>query len=303
MATNTTSTLSGELLLYLEKRFLERSRAAIIFAEGAIRETIPVNSGKQVTFNRYAPIAVAAAISEGVNPTTVSPTGTQVTAALIQYGQVTAITDLLYVTSIDRAAKEKTDLMAQNMAETLDQLVRDELFAGGTVQFANARAGLVNVVLGDNLNYSEIRKVRRQLKKNNAIPYSDGYYLGKVGPDTAFDVMNDNVWVAAKEYSTPEDLYKGELGRLSNVRFIEATSNQKSEASTTTVFSNFFHGQSAFGVVDLDSLPNGLIIKQGGEQDTSNALNLFITVGWKAAFVAKTLNSTWLINVKCAASV
>lgn len=306
MATTLTSTLSGELISYLEKRFLQRSRAAIVFAEGAQKQSIPANSGKSVTFNRYAPLTVASTpLTESINPTTVTPAGTQVLATLAQYGNALAVSDLMFVTSIDREAKEKTDLMAQNMAETLDQLVRDELFAGGTVQFANNRSSLVNVVAGDVLTSTEVRRSRRTLRKANAMPYEDGTYLGKIGPDTSFDLVNDGVWLAVSEYgdTAKHQVYNNEVGKLFQVRFVEATSNQKNEASTVTVYSNLIHGQQAFGTVDLDSLPNGLIIKQSGDQDTSNPLNLFMTIGWKAAFVAKTLNSNWLVNIKSAASL
>jgi N4-gp56 family major capsid protein len=302
MALTNTAGLSGELIAYLEKRFLERSRNAIVFAEGAQTAVIPANTGKQITWNRYTPQAVATALTEGTNPTAVAPAATQVTATLAQYGQVWQITDLLYVTSIDKEAKEKADLAAQNMAETLDQLVRDELFAGSTVQFANNRAALTAITGTDVMTSTEVRRVRRTLRKNNALPYSDGYFIGKIGPDTSYDLMNDTVWVNAHSYKDGAQLYEGEIGRLFNVRFIEASANQKNESSNVTVYSNFFHGQQAFGTVDLDSLPNGLVIKQGGDQDTSNPLSLFITIGWKAAFVAKTLNSSWLVNVKTAAS-
>jgi len=305
MATTTTSTLSGELLAYLEKRFLQRSRAAIVYGEGAQKSTLPANSGKSITFNRYSPLSVATAtLTEGTNPSTVQPSGAQVTATLAQYGNVAAVTDLMFVTSIDREAKEKTDLMAQNMAETLDQLIRDELFTGATVQFAAGRAALTAIASTDLLTSTEVRKARRSLRKQNAMPYEDGSYLGKIGPDTSFDLMNDSVWLAVSEYgdSAKGAIFKGEVGKLFQVRFIEATSNQKSESSTVTVYSNFIHGQQAFGTVDLDSLPNGLIIKQSGDQDTSNALNLFMTIGWKAAFAAKTLNANWVYNIKTAAS-
>lgn len=305
MATTTTSTLSGELLSYLEKRFLLRSRAAIVFGEGAQTQTLPANMGKQITFNRYSPLTVAtSALGEGTNPSSVQPTATQVSASLAQYGNVIAVTDLLFVTSIDREAKEKSDLAAQNMAETLDQLCRDELFTGATVQLANGRSALTAVTSTDILTSTEVRRARRTLRKNNAIPYDDGCYLAKVGPDTSFDLVNDSVWLAASEYSGNyvTQIFNNEIGKLFQVRFQEATSNQKSESSTVTVYSNFVHGQQAFGTVDLDTLPNGLIIKQGGDQDTSNPLSLFMTIGWKAAYVVKTLNANWLVNIKTAAS-
>lgn len=302
---STTSSLSGELLKYLEKRFLLRSRNAIVFGEGAKKQTLPVNSGTTVTFNRYSQMAVATtALTEGTNPSNSVPTGTQVTATIAQYGGVLPVTDLLFVTSIDRAAKEKTDLAAQWMAETLDTLNRDELFTGATVQLANGRAALSAITSTDVLTSTEIRKARRTLKKNNAMPYEDGAYLGKVGPDTSFDLVNDSVWLAVSEYgdSAKSAIFNQEIGKLFGVRFLEATSNQKNESSTVTVYSNFIHGKEAFGCVDLDSLPNGLIVKQSSDGDTSNPLSLFMTIGWKAAYAVKTLNANWLIDIKSAAS-
>lgn len=302
---STTSSLSGELMKYLEKRFLLRSRNAIVFGEGLKKQTLPVNSGTTVTFNRYSqPTLATTALTEGTTPASSIPTGTQVTATIGQYGAVFNVTDLLFVTSIDREAKEKTDLAAQNMAETLDTLNRNELWTGATVQLANGRAALTAVTSTDVLTSTEIRRARRTLRKNNAIPYDDGCFLAKTGPDTSFDLVNDSVWLAVSEYgdSAKSAIFNQEIGKLFQVRFIEATANQYSESSTVTVYSTFVHGQEAVGCVDLDSLPNGLVIKQSGDQDTSNPLNLFMTIGWKAAYAVKTLNANWLIAVKSAAS-
>lgn len=302
---STTSSLSGELLKYLEKRFLLRSRNAIVYGEGAKKQTLPVNSGTTVTFNRYSQMAVATtALTEGTNPSNSVPTGTQVTATINQYGGVLPVTDLLFATSIDRSAKEKTDLAAQWMAETIDTLNRNELATGATVQFANGRAALTAITSTDVLNSTEIRRARRTLKKNNALVYDDGCYVGKVGPDTSFDLVNDSVWLAVSEYgdSAKGAIFNQEIGKLFQVRFMEATSNQYNESSTVTVYSNFIHGQEAFGCVDLDSLPNGLIVKQSSDGDTSNPLSLFMTIGWKAAYAVKTLNSGWLVDIKSAAS-
>ena len=302
---STTSSLSGELIKYLEKRFLLRSRNAIVFGEGAKKQTLPVNSGTTITFNRYSQMAVATtALTEGTNPANSVPTGTQVTATIAQYGGVLPVTDLLFVTSIDRSAKEKTDLAAQWMAETIDTLNRNELATGATVQFANGRAALTAVTSTDVLTSTEIRRARRTLRKNNAIVYDDGSFLGKVGPDTSFDLVNDSVWLAVSEYgdSAKSHIFNQEVGKLFQVRFIEASANQYSEASTVSVYSNFIHGQEAFGCVDLDSLPNGLIVKQSSDGDTSNPLSLFMTIGWKAAYAVKTLNANWLVDIKSAAS-
>ena len=302
---STTSSLPGELIKYLEKRFLLRSRNAIVFGEGGKTQTLPVNSGTTITFNRYSQMAVATtALSEGIPPGNSLPTGTQITAQIAQYGGVLPVTDLLFVTSIDREAKEKTDLAAQWMSETLDTLNRNELWNGATVQFGGGAAALSAITSTNVLTTTEIRKARTTLRKNNAIPYDDGCFLAKTGPDTAFDLVDDSVWLAVSEYgdSAKGQIFNQELGKIFQVRFLEATANQYYESSTVTVYSTFVHGQEAFGIVDLDSLPNGLIIKQSGDQDTSNPLSQFMTIGWKAAYAVKTLNSSWLVAIKTAAS-
>ena len=298
-----TTTLSNEMMTFLSADFLERSQALNIHREGLKKIKHSQNSGKTVTWNRYSPLAAATtALTEATNPSETSVTSNTVSATVQEYGMYTGVGSLLYGTSIDKAAQEKEELVAQNANETLDTLARNELFAGATTQFAADRASLGATTAADTLNVTEVRKAVRTLKKNNAPTYDDGYYLGKIGPDTSYDLMGDTTWVNVKTYSDKKDLYKGEVGSIHRVRFVECSSNQKSEASTVTVYSNFIHGKEAVGEVDLAGGNLELIIKQSGKQDTSNPLNMFMTIGWKAVDAVKTLNSSWVINIKTAAS-
>lgn len=298
-----TTTLSNEMMTFLSADFLERSQALNIHREGLKKIKHSQNSGKTVTWNRYSPLAAATtALTEATNPSETSVTSNTVSATVQEYGMYTGVGSLLYGTSIDKAAQEKEELVAQNANETLDTLARNELFAGATTQFAADRASLGAITAADTLDVTEVRKAVRTLKKNNAPTYDDGYYLGKIGPDTSYDLMGDTTWVNVKTYSDKKDLYKGEVDSIHRVRFVECSSNQKSEASTVTVYSNFIHGKEAVGEVDLAGGNLELIIKQSGKQDTSNPLNMFMTIGWKAVDAVKTLNSSWVINIKTAAS-
>lgn len=307
MAANTTSTLSNEMMTYLIDVFLERSEAQTIHAEGSKKRVHPKNSGKTMTWNRYVPLSAnTTALTEATNPSERNITSQVVTATVKEYGDFDKISSLLYGTSIDRAAKEKVETISQLANETLDTLVRDELAAGATTQFAGGKSALSAVAASDVLTVAEVRKAVRTLKKKNAIAYEDGYFIGKVGPDTAFDLMNDNVWINAHSYKDGKELYKGEIGKLHRVRFLEASSNQYFDndagVSSADVYSNFFHGKEAIGTVDLSGGGKSLIIKQSDKTDTSNPLNMFLTIGWKATFATKTLNQDWIVNVKTGAS-
>lgn len=315
---NTTGTLTPEMMSYLSSDFLEKSLQGNPHRVGFKLKTLPKNSGKTMTWPRQAIPAIGSAttaLTEGTTPTAIDISEDSVTATLAQYGRHTQVSDFLQYTSIDEAATEKKDTMAAHASNVADTLARELLYAGSTVQFANSRASLATIASGDVMNSTETRKAVRTLKKNNAQPYQDGCFIGKVGPDTAYDIMGDTVWVNAHTYKDGTQLYQGELGKLFQVRFIECTSNQKSEASTVTVYSNFIHGQNAFGAVNLAGEPAAanenqradqrnmqLIVKMSGEQDTSNPLNLFFTIGWKFVDALATLNATWGINVKTAAS-
>lgn len=304
MAANTTATLTGEMMTFLVRTFLERSQQANIHGEGAKTRTHDANSGKTMTWNRYTPLTAATtSLTEATNPSETNIAGATVSATVAEYGAFDKISSLLYGTSIDRAAKEKVEVMGQNASETIDTLVRNELFSGATVQYASTATALTAVTSAMVLAVADVRKAVRTLKKNNAIAYSDGYFLGKIGPDTSYDLMSDSVWVNAHTYKDGEALYKGEIGKLHRVRFLECSSNQKNESSTVSVYSNFFHGQEAIATVDLSGGENmKLIIKESDKSDTSNPLNMFITIGWKSVFATKTLNSNWIVNVKSAVS-
>lgn len=307
MAANTTSTLSNEMMAFLIDTFLERSKANIVHAEGAKKRVHPRNSGKTMTWNRYTPLAAATtALTEATNPSETNISSATVSATVAEYGAFDKISSLLYGTSIDRAAKEKTEVLAQNASETLDTLVRNELATGATTQFAGGKASLSLVGATDILSVDEVRKAVRTLKKENALTYEDGYFLGKIGPDTSYDLMDDSVWVNAHTYKDGKELYKGELGKLHKVRFLEASSNQyfddNSGASSVDVYSNFIHGKEAIGTVDLSGDNMRLIIKNSDKGDTSNPLDMFLTIGWKATFATKTLNSDWIVNIKTGAT-
>ncbi len=314
---NTTGTLTPEVMSYLSSDFLEKSLQLNPHRVGFKLKTLPQNSGKTITWPRQAVPSNGTAttpITEGTTPTAIDITEDSVTATLAQYGRHTVVSDFLNYTSVDEAASEKKDTMAVHASNVADTLARELMYTGSTVQFAASRGSLSAITAADVMNSTESRKAVRSLKKNNALPFADGFFIGKVGPDTSYDLMGDSVWVNAHTYKDGDNLYAGELGKLFTVRYVECSSNQKSETSTVSVFSNFIHGQNAFGAVDLAGQPsaaNGqqrgsrnmqLIIKMGGAQDTSNPLDLYFTIGWKFVDALATLNALWSINVKTAAS-
>lgn len=302
MAVQTTALLSAEVSTYYERVFLARSEAARIYEQGAQMKSQPVGEGKVVNFTRYTPLAVAtAALSEGANPSETDLTASTVSATLAERGSSAKIARFLSTTGIDRGNKEKIEVFGYNMGLSLDTLTRDELVTGGTTQLAGAKSNITAVAASDVLSASEIKKSVRTLLSNNAMTYDDGFFVGKIQPYTWYDLMGDSTWVNAKTYSDVRDLYRGEAGELFGVRFIKSN-NGHTTSSTVTVYSNIIHGKESFGCLDLATDSPKLYIKTPGPSDTSNTADRYSTIAWAGSYVAKVLNSTWVINVKTGAT-
>lgn len=302
MAVETTSTLSNEIMTAYQSKFIARSKDTLVHQEGLQKKTRETNEGKSVIFNRYTPLAVATTpLTEGANGSEVAMTSSQVTATLAEYGNYIKVSKLLKLTSIDEDAEEKVDVLAQNMAETIDTLARDALTGGATVCYAGAKTALSDVAASNTLSAAELRKIRRTLLKNKAMKNKAGFFYGKIGPDTEMDLIGDSTWVAAHSYKDTTELYKGYLGTLYGVDFLMAT-NAKTEASTVTVYSNIFHGDQAAGAYDLSKDVPKLYIKVPNANDTSNPLDRFSTIGWAGSYVAKVLVAAWVLNWKSGAT-
>lgn len=93
-------------------------------------------------------------------------------------------------------------------------------------------------------------------------------------------------------------IYRGELGKISGVRLLESANPKTAAGGATTVYSNFIHGSEAFGAIDLEGDKPQLYIIPHTKIDSSNPAGRFSMVAWAASHVSKTLNGSWLVDVK-----
>lgn len=303
MASLTTSTpLSGLMQIFYDKVFLDRAEMTLSYDFGAQRKTMPKNSGKTVYFNRFSALAVATtALTENTNPSGVDMSSTVVSATIAEYGNYTRVSSLFEMTSLDEGLKEHVEVMSQNAGETLDTLIAAELSGGSTAQIVSGKA-LTAVAATDTLTGAEIRKAVRTLKKNKAKTFEDGLFRAIIPVSAAYDLRGNSEWLNANTYVNV-DLYKnGQLGVLHGVKFVE-TNNEVTVSSTVTVYETYVFGKNAYGILNLAGQPEKrIIVKNPGMSDTSNPLDMFSTIGWKAYFVAKVLNSAWVIKIQTGAT-
>ena len=307
MATdNTTTTLSPAMATYYEKVFLERGEYALILKEGGQKRTHPANEGKTVNFTYLNPSDIdATALTESCNPPACIVTASTVSMTLAEYGKTFRSSKFLTLTSIDSKQKEMTEVVGQSMGETLNRLVRTEL-RNGTAYRPNSHT-VATEAAGDTLSASAIREITKTLEIAKAMPYKDGTFMGKTNPYSKYSLLGDSTWINAKTYSDVKDLYKGEMGELYQVRWLNNIDEQavceatSTSASTVAVFYTYVHGDNSFGVYDLEGDKPKLYILPNVVDSGSPAGRISL-ISWAGSYVTKLLKSEWVLACRFTAS-
>lgn len=296
---STTTGLSNLMQIFYDKVFLERAKEVQVYDIVADKKALPANSGKTIYFNRFTPLAKATtALTETVNPTEVSMTSTQVTATVAEYGAYTTVSSLFDLTSIDANLKEHAQVHGQNAAETLDTLIAAEMSANSTAQLVTGNTLLTDIGTTDIMSGLELRRAVRTLKKAKAWMFPGNVFRGLITVSSAYDLRAATEWLDASRYVDASTIRNGLLGKLHGVELYEVN-NEVSESSTTTVYHNFICGMHSVGIVDIQGSTNPkMYVKTPNQFDTSNPLNMRSTVGWKATFAARVLNSAWIVDIK-----
>ena len=230
--TQTTGGLSAEMKTYYGMELLENAKPQLVHNQFAATKPLPVGGGKTVEWRKFGSFDKALTpLTEGVTPDGSGITVSYITKELSQYGDYTTVSDMLDLTAIDDVVLEITDRHGANMGLTLDTVTRNEIQQGNQVIYAPQKKAdgtsaevLSRYALDGTCKMTSelVAKAATQLKKMNA-PTFDGKYVCIIHPSVAFDLRQDEAWIAAHQYAAATELFSGEIGELHGVRFVETT--------------------------------------------------------------------------------
>ena len=196
-----------------------------------------------------------------------------------------------------------------------------ELYADGTRQVDGSGYDTFSNLATDAtlLDGAAVLNAVTQLKVNRAQPTSGGMYAAVCSPQVLSDLMQDNTWLNAAQYSNVEELYKGEVGRLFGAKMVMSTNGfitggvlgtdadrfiYDADAGGTTaankdVHASLFLGEGAYGVPELASQsPFSPKIVITDSADKSDPLNLTITAGFKCFWTALRQNCDYYVVMR-----
>lgn len=216
--------LSHEMKVYYQDRLIDLADPLLVHDQFGQKRPIPQGRGKTTEFRAFRKLPkIVNSLIEGVTPDGQALDTYVITSTVKQYGAYVCLTDFIMQTAIDPMAEEALKLIAQQGALSMDTVTREIINAGTNVQYGDGTvASRAALTASDKLTVLAIRKAVRTLKRENA-PMINGNYVAIVHPDVAFDLMSDSTWVEWQKYTSPEHMYKNEIGQIAGVRFVETT--------------------------------------------------------------------------------
>ena len=303
----TDSGLSAENKTFYDRTLLESAKPNLIHSQFGQKRPIPKNGGKKIEFRRYGALPKALTpLTEGVTPDGRKLTVTAIEAEVHEYGDYVALSDVLDLTAIDNNVLEATKAIGNQAGLTLDTITRNILQAGTNVQYCpkvgasgtTAVTSRADIDATCKLTVDEIKKAVATLKANN-VPKISGSYVAIIHPYAAYDLMSDPNWEEMHKYTSAENMYEGEIGRIAGVRFVESSEALIVKTSTNpAVFCTLVLGENAYGITEVTGGGLKTIIKQLGSAGTADPLDQRSTVGWKAMQTAEILQQNYMIRIE-----
>ena len=311
--TTASAGMSAEMKTFYEKRLIDQAEPKLVHDQFADFYPIPQGNGKTIEFRKYDSLPKATTpLTEGVTPDGQNLNVTAVTATLAQYGGWTPESDLLCMTAIDNHIVNATKVLASQAGRTLDTVTRDVLAGGTNVIYAPKLGadGTETAVTSRKaldksctLTPKLFFQAAAQLGAMNADPIGDSY-VAIIHPYAAYDLKTCKEFMEVHKYADPDTMFRGEIGKLGNIRFIE-TSEAKIWKDNTcptglAVFGTLVLGAHAYGVTELEGGGLEHIVKQLGYGD--DPLNQRASVGWKGMRAAERLVEQYMVRIESVSS-
>lgn len=310
--TQTVAEVPSAVNNFYVRTMLKAARPLLVHTRWAQVKDIPRNSSEAIRFRRYTLLSAATtALTEGTTPSGSTLTVTNVTSTVLQYGDFIQLSDYLQFTTLDPLITELSDMLGQQAGNTLDQLCRNVINAGTTVQYASSATSRATVTAAMTISRDEVREAVRTLQNNNAekltsmVNPDTGFntsplnacYVAISSPSTLYDLKNATGFIPVEQYANKSNVMDGEAGAMDDVRFV-VTTNASTFASTVTVHATLVLAKNYYAISRVSGEAMKMITKPLGSAGSADPLDQRSTIGWKASFITTRLNENFCVRIE-----
>lgn len=233
---------------------------------------------------------------DGVSPTPVEFNASVITTTPKQYRVVVSLSDMLIELNVINFLKGAAREVGAAMARRIDKVIQTTIMAGDNVIYGGAKSARSALATTDVLTAQLLNKANILLEARYA-PKIDGYYIAYAHPYQIYDLRNETGtgnWLEVNKYVTPEKIFRGEIGMLSNIRIVMAPFIQKF-SSTVDVYPCLVLGRGAYGVGNFQSLQTYITPAVASDSDP---LAQRRKVGAKIAFGTRRLQENAMLRIE-----
>lgn len=301
----TTDRIDHPVNIVFHKKYLKTLEGLLTYSQFAQHSSIPQHAGDISKWRRYAEMAVATTpLDEVQDPAPVLPEKTDLSVQMRNYGawmKTSAWRDMTGLTQ-DKAAM--TMRLTRQSARTLDTLQKN-VTAGGASNTTCSHGSPTPTYLND----TDIKTVIKNLMSENAemitsrIKASTGVGTSPIRPsyiviahtDLKMDIEIVPGFKHTSTYPKGSGIYPGEIGQISDSRWILTTEAYKSGSN----YYCLFLAEDAFGDVKIKGASKPLIYHS--PKEVGSPLEMYGTLGWKIPAASKILYDVLLHSLICTA--
>ena len=291
MSVGTTTTTASALKQYWHDFFIENLYDTLALKGLTRKAKVSKGNGKIVWWVGISKVSSAGAtLTEGADPTARSSAATRISGTLAEYGNLIKNSRLFMDTAIDGTKEAIMKDLAMDAAKTLDDVVLAKALAGGTVIFPGGKLHRSGIVEANTATIADVRNAVRLLQLSSVPRFADGFYVGLVHPDVAYDLQSDSKWQDIVKYrdSVKYDI-PNEVGKIWGVRFAIAptiptlvnSGSADVDIYRTLIFGQDFLGQSEMGELEI-------VINEPGR---ASELKQFNTYGYRFVLASEVLSN------------
>jgi N4-gp56 family major capsid protein len=228
------------------------------------RQSIP---GSSVVLQRYVDLTkVTSTLTETTDPDAVAmATPTYTTITLAEYGNAVLVTRALELFSLADVDPAIANIIAFNMADSIDDVAQTVLRQGDNVLYAGGRTSTATLTSSDTFTSALARKTTAKLRANKAIPRKGSLYWAGIHPEVSHDLRAETgvgSWRQPHEYSDANSIWAGEIGTYEGAFYVESPriySDLKGAGKTTSTTTTTASGAVGATSLSLTST-SGIVI-------------------------------------------
>ena len=238
--------------------------------------------GSSVVFSLYNDLAAATStLTETVDPDAVAISNVDtVSVTLNEYGNVVLNTRKLGEFAFSDVDPGVANIVAYNMADSIDKIVVNVLRAGTNVIYGGNAVSTATVDATDVASAADVSKVVAKLRGANAVPRDGMLYAAYVHPDVAFDLRAESgtgSFDDIRKYTEGNvgNILGGVMGVLGGAYFVETPRAYVANdgASSAAVYRTIIAGKQA--LAEATAVEPGVVLGP-----VVDKLQRFRPVGW-----------------------